>query len=217
MPDPINLNRFRKDRARRDARAQADANAAKFGRTRAEREAEALRAARAEALVAGHRRVAAGVAIRAAGPGDAPAVAALIRTTIAASNGPDYPPEILARILAGFDDAAVAVQIATRQVLVAERGGEILGTGALVRDAGGAEIRSLFVAPAAQRGGIGRALMARLAEAAGADGGADGGPAVVLRLQSSLTARGFYERLGFVVTATTEIAGEPVLRMERRP
>lgn len=43
----INLSRARKTRARDDKRQKADANAARFGRTRAEREAAALEAEKA--------------------------------------------------------------------------------------------------------------------------------------------------------------------------
>lgn len=47
---PINLNRYRKAKARAEAKRQADENAVKFGRTKAERartRAEAERIARA--------------------------------------------------------------------------------------------------------------------------------------------------------------------------
>jgi len=40
MSTPVNLNRARKDRARVEARQKADANVAKFGRTKAERAAQ---------------------------------------------------------------------------------------------------------------------------------------------------------------------------------
>lgn len=40
---PINLNRARKTRARRAVKAQADANAVAFGRTKSERAADTLR------------------------------------------------------------------------------------------------------------------------------------------------------------------------------
>ena len=44
---PVNLNRFRKDKARAEKRARADENAARFGRTRAEKAADEEAAARA--------------------------------------------------------------------------------------------------------------------------------------------------------------------------
>lgn len=40
MTKPVNLNKARKAKARAQKRAQADANAVKFGRTKAERAAE---------------------------------------------------------------------------------------------------------------------------------------------------------------------------------
>lgn len=45
---PVNLNRFRKEKARAEQKAQADANAVKFGRTKAERLLEAARAEQAK-------------------------------------------------------------------------------------------------------------------------------------------------------------------------
>jgi len=53
---PVNLSRFRKERARQDARAKADANAAKFGRTKEERALEEARAQKAARSLDGHQR-----------------------------------------------------------------------------------------------------------------------------------------------------------------
>jgi hypothetical protein len=52
----VNLSRARKSRARVDKRAKADANAAKFGRTKAEKLAEADAAARAANHLDQHKR-----------------------------------------------------------------------------------------------------------------------------------------------------------------
>lgn len=38
MSKPVNLNRYRKDKARAEKKARADQNAVKFGRTKAEKE-----------------------------------------------------------------------------------------------------------------------------------------------------------------------------------
>lgn len=40
MADVVNLNRFRKQKQKADAKRQADQNAVKFGRTKAERNRE---------------------------------------------------------------------------------------------------------------------------------------------------------------------------------
>ena len=52
MSDPINFNKAR-DRA--DKKAQADANAIKHGRTKAERLADATKAEKARRLLDGHK------------------------------------------------------------------------------------------------------------------------------------------------------------------
>ena len=55
MGDVTNLNKFRKDKARADKRREADANAAKHGRSKAERDLEKARAAKAARDLDGHR------------------------------------------------------------------------------------------------------------------------------------------------------------------
>ena len=56
MAEIVNLNRARKAKARVDATKQAEANRAKFGRTRAERDAETAEQARRAALLDGAKR-----------------------------------------------------------------------------------------------------------------------------------------------------------------
>ena len=56
MAEPVDLNRFRKDRQRAEKRAAADANAAKFGRTKAEKDLEKARAEKAARDLEAHRR-----------------------------------------------------------------------------------------------------------------------------------------------------------------
>lgn len=56
MPQVTNLNRFRKQKAREDARKLADARAAQFGRSRGQKAAEAEASARAARHLDAHRR-----------------------------------------------------------------------------------------------------------------------------------------------------------------
>lgn len=44
---PVNLNRFRKEKARAESKARADQNAVKFGRSKAQKELEKARADKA--------------------------------------------------------------------------------------------------------------------------------------------------------------------------
>ena len=52
----VSLSRARKTREREDKRRQADANAAKHGRTKADKVADAAEANKAERDLDGHRR-----------------------------------------------------------------------------------------------------------------------------------------------------------------
>jgi hypothetical protein len=55
MGDLVNLNKARKAKARSVARATAEANRAKFGRTGAEKDRDRIEMARAEKRLDGHR------------------------------------------------------------------------------------------------------------------------------------------------------------------
>jgi hypothetical protein len=55
MAQPVNLNRFRKQKARAAKAARADENAAKFGRSKAERELEKARSDKARRDLDGHK------------------------------------------------------------------------------------------------------------------------------------------------------------------
>ncbi len=56
MAEIVNLNRLRKDRARKEKKVQADANAAHFGRSKAERESDNARADHSARALDGHKR-----------------------------------------------------------------------------------------------------------------------------------------------------------------
>lgn len=56
MSEPVNLNKFRKVKARVDKQTCADANTIKFGRTKAEKNQQALMSNTATRLLDGHKR-----------------------------------------------------------------------------------------------------------------------------------------------------------------
>lgn len=56
MAEVVNLRRAKKQAARKAARSQADANAARFGQTKAERQVTAARAEKAKQDLDGHKR-----------------------------------------------------------------------------------------------------------------------------------------------------------------
>ncbi|THD73520.1 DUF4169 family protein [Thalassobius vesicularis] len=56
MTEPVNLNRFRKDKARAEKKARADENAVKFGRTKAQKDLDRARAEKADRDLDGKKR-----------------------------------------------------------------------------------------------------------------------------------------------------------------
>jgi len=96
---------------------------------------------------------------------------------------------------------------------VAEVESEVAGFALVKSDRG--QIEACYVAPAATRRGLGRALMGAAEDAARAAG------AALLTVRSSTFALPFYRSLGFAVTARTSVAfpdgtAMPVVLMEKR-
>ena len=56
MTQPINLNRYRKAKARAERKAQADENAVNFGRSKAEKQLQAARRDKAARALDGKKR-----------------------------------------------------------------------------------------------------------------------------------------------------------------
>ena len=56
MAAPVNLNRFRKEKARAAKKARADENAVKFGRSKSEKARDAARSKLSERHLDGHER-----------------------------------------------------------------------------------------------------------------------------------------------------------------
>jgi predicted protein tyrosine phosphatase/ribosomal protein S18 acetylase RimI-like enzyme len=81
--------------------------------------------------------------------------------------------------------------IRSKEFLVAEEGGVIVGFGVLNQES--AEVEAVYVSPGAGRRGIGLAVLRKLEERARASG------LGMLRLNASLNAVAFYERAGYVV------------------
>jgi len=125
--------------------------------------------------------------IRPATPADVPALSDLIRRTVRLSNASDYPAEVVELIAADNAPDKVAQRLAERDVFVCFEGQRLVGTIGLESD----KLRSLFVEPSLQGKGVGARLVAHLEAHARKAGVTE------LLLSSSITARGFYERLGY--------------------
>ena len=127
------------------------------------------------------------VLVRAARADDAQAISKVVIAALRQSNALDYPPDVIARVEQSFAAPQILGLIIQRQVYVAILDGAVVATASLDQQV----IRSVFVAPGHQGTGIGKQLMARIESVAGQHGLQE------LRVPSSITAEGFYARLGF--------------------
>ncbi|NTJ66759.1 GNAT family N-acetyltransferase [Agrobacterium rhizogenes] len=143
--------------------------------------------------------------IRLASEADAEAISGVILTALRESNAQDYSPDIIARVAESFSPAGVRKLMSSRMVFVAIDGESLVGTASLDR----AVVRTVFVSPFAQRRGIGANLMAAIERAARAGGIA------TLSVPSSITAQGFYEKLGFNAVGESFHGDERTIVMER--
>lgn len=128
------------------------------------------------------------ITIRPATPEDSAALSALVVRTLWESNLGDYGPENIARVAGHFTPEAVAGMQERWQMFVAEEGAVLLGTASYFE----ASVRAVFVDPAAQGRGVGRALMEEVLRAAKAAGQGE------INLRSSVMAEPFYQSFGFV-------------------
>ncbi len=143
--------------------------------------------------------------IRLAREEDAEAISLVIVDALRHTNARDYSPAIIDRVVENFSPDAVRGLLRSRMVFVAAEGGTVFGTGSL----DGAVVRTLFVSPSVQKSGIGSRLMAAIMGAAQAQG------VKTLAVPSSVTAEGFYARLGFKVAEDRYYGEERTIIMER--
>ncbi|QXI30872.1 GNAT family N-acetyltransferase [Pseudomonas vanderleydeniana] len=125
--------------------------------------------------------------IRLARDADAEAISQVIIQALRESNAEDYASAVIERVEQSFGPQDVRSLLGIRTMLVAQEGERVVGTASL----DGEVVRSVFVAPDTQGTGVGRALLAevvRLAREAGIS---------LLKVPSTVTAEGFYARLGF--------------------
>jgi GNAT superfamily N-acetyltransferase len=125
--------------------------------------------------------------IRLAVPDDAEAISRVIIKALQESNAQDYPPEVIASVSANFSPERITTLMAQRDVLIAIVADEIVGTASLQ----GAVVRTVFVKPDKQGCGIGAALMGEIEHRAHQR------KLSQLTVPSSITAEGFYTKLGF--------------------
>ena len=126
---------------------------------------------------------------------DVVAVRRLIHHTIDVCYSSFYPPCAVEFFRNYHSDAKILERHREGEILVVEHEGQIVGTGAIVRD----DISGVFVHPAFQSKGIGRVLMQHL-EARAKGSGYD--EAV---LSVSLPSKAFYESFGYEIIENRSI------------
>ena len=125
--------------------------------------------------------------IRPARADESATISALIDRTVLVSNVADYDAAAMENLRVYNTPAYIAERMAGRDVFVLEEGGRVIGTVSL----GDGRLRAMYVDPERQGRGFGRALVEHL------EGYARGLGHRELKLSSSLTARGFYRKLGY--------------------
>ncbi len=125
--------------------------------------------------------------VRLASTDDASAISSVVIAALRESNARDYSPEVITQVEQSFSSKAILRLLPLRQVYVAIIDDHVVATASLDRDV----VRSVFVDPDHQGLGIGRQLMAIIRFAAVHAG------LTILRVPSSITAEGFYLKLGF--------------------
>ncbi len=128
---------------------------------------------------------------------DLPAVKALVYQTIAVCYPGHYCAEAVRFFVDYHSEEAILRDAQNGRTIVLDKASRTLGTGTLVGD----EIKRVFVSPAFQKRGWGRRIMQHLEETAALAG------VEVVRLDASLPAKTFYDRLGYT---TVEPAFLPV-------
>lgn len=125
--------------------------------------------------------------IRLATPEDAPGISRVVIAALRESNSLDYLPQVIAEVEISFTPKAVEAMFEKRRVLVAVVGEQIIGTASLE----GGVVRSVFVRPIFQKRGVGKVMMGILHAMARSQGMRR------LSVPSSITAVGFYEKMGY--------------------
>lgn len=118
---------------------------------------------------------------------DAETVSRLIRNNLTFVNSRDYEPAVIDYMCRLFTPDYLCEILATRTIFVAEENGKVVGTVALEGD----EVCALYVDPDVHGRRVGERLLQRVEDFALSR------HVHLLHLSASLTAVGFYEKMGY--------------------
>ncbi|WP_339516405.1 GNAT family N-acetyltransferase [Pseudomonas sp. RL_15y_Pfl2_60] len=143
--------------------------------------------------------------LRKARQGDATAISALIISAIKQTNAKDYPAELIESLPEHFSAEQVAMRMSTRDTYVALDAGVVIATASL----DDMTVRSVFVLPEYQGRGAGLELMMQI-EALALQRSIS-----TLNVPSSITAEGFYKRLGYTTIREVYEGAEKIIVMSK--
>ncbi|MFF7063715.1 GNAT family N-acetyltransferase [Pseudomonas sp. NPDC008258] len=144
--------------------------------------------------------------IRKALPEDAACISRVIIAALRQTNAADYDAATIVRVEQSFSEAGIVGLLGKRLIYVAADHDDVVATASLEDDV----VRSVFVAPEYQRAGIGERLMIAVENEAVVRG------SKWLRVPSSITAQGFYTRLGYRKVRDEFHGNERTIIMEKR-
>ncbi|MEH6403015.1 MAG: GNAT family N-acetyltransferase [Sneathiella sp.] len=144
--------------------------------------------------------------IRTATKSDVTEISTVICDALRYSNAKDYSEAVINRLFESFSPKNIATMMDRRTVFVALEDDRIIGTAGLEKDA----VKTVFVAPNQHRKGVGSLLM-NVVETSAVETGL-----VSLTVSSSLTAKSFYEALGYEVLSHEFFGEEETVFMQRK-
>ena len=151
--------------------------------------------------------------IRRFDPADAPAVSAMIVTTLRVSNTKDYPPDLMEELLQHMQPADIVQRASWAHFYVAEEEGRIIGCGAIGPYWGKVDesiLLTIFVLPEYQGRGIGRMIVETL------EGDDYALRAKRIEIPASITGLPFYRKMGYdFKNGREELDEERVYRLEK--
>ena len=134
------------------------------------------------------------VVIRKSREADFPVIAEMIRYNLLYINCRDYPDKVIKSLYGQFSAGYLKSLAESREIFVAVIDDRVVGTASLDKD----RIYTVFVDMWSHGKGIGQALMSHLEALAGEAG------VKTLQVPASLTALGFYTKLGYREVQRTE-------------
>lgn len=143
--------------------------------------------------------------IRPAELSDADTISQLVIATLKEVNAKDYPEVIINALIKNFSKEQIAERMSKRKVFVMIEENCIIGTAALDENM----VHSVFVLPNRQNEKIGAQLMEHIERTAHEQG------FHTLTVNSSITAEGFYKKLGYTVLRKQYYGDELTLVMEK--